>query len=342
MQQSLEQLSALGELSPQALLEQLERELQRNRPMRRELDDITRQTLQQAQLDLRRDAQAERDTAERLELADAQTVKANDPLVEQLKRIAERSRELADKEIPTLAKDGRPATAGRLDEPLNLATADLRSASEQAGQAADPQLSSTARMRRAAPLAQTLDGSADDLDEAALRARSVKEQLDAKRKAHEAATAEVEAAKKTAAETARRSAEAQRQAQKTTDERQRKRREAEALQSQATQAARQAAAKTQDEALAKAAADAKQQAEEDTRRRERPNRPCNKRLPQPTRQNKPLVQPSSSWIPPSAVSAVLNRRRLRKRSVKAGLKPFVCASRIRPPRPGNWPRKSAR
>ena len=262
MQQSLEQLAALGELSPQALLEQLERELQRNRPMRRELDDITRQTLQQAQLDLRRDAQAERDAAERLELADAQTVKANDPLVEQLKRIAERSRELADKEIPTLAKDGRPVTAGRLDEPLNLATADLRSASEQAGQAADPQLSSTARMRRAAPLAQTLDGSADDLDEAALRARSVKEQLDAKRKAHETATADVEAAKKTAAETAQKSAEAQQQAQKTTDERQRKRREADALQSQAAQAARQAAAKTQDEALAKAAADAKQQAEE--------------------------------------------------------------------------------
>lgn len=261
MQQSLEQLAALGQLSPQALLEQLERELQQNRPMQRELDDITRQTLQQAQLDLQQGARAERDYADELELADSETMKAADPLIAQLQRIAQRSRELADQEIPSLAKDGRTATGGRLDEPLNLAASDLRAASEQAGQAADPQLSATARMRRAAPLAQVLDEAADDLDEAALRAGGVKKQMDAKRTAHQTATVDVEAARQSVAEMTQKSAEAQRQAQRSADERQRKRREAETLQNQATQAARQAATNNQDATVARAAAEAKQRAD---------------------------------------------------------------------------------
>ena len=262
MQQQVQQLSALAQLSPEDLLRALERELQRNRPMQRELDNITREILESSRRDLSEDAQSQRDMADRIERADPQVDQAGAALMEELRKIAQQARELADKKIPEVAKEGRTPTGSRMDAPLNQASAQLRTAATKAEDAAKPELSATSRSRSAPELAETLEQSARDVDQAAARAGESARQAETKRQAREKALAAVTAARQQSEESSQKSTKADQELRQATEQRQAKRREADTAQNSARQAARDAGRKPQDAQLAAQARQATERAEQ--------------------------------------------------------------------------------
>lgn len=272
MQERLDKLAALSEKTPQDLLAELERELKQNRPMQRELDEITRDILESARSELSADAQKQRDAADRVEMADARMAAGSDPMLKQLQQIAQQARDLAEKQIPAIAKDGRAATGSRMDEPLNQAINDLRSSAAQAEQVAKPEVSPTVRSRSTPELVATLEESVAKLDQATERAGEPNKRVAAKREGRVKAFEDAAAQQQKADQASQKSAAAEQQVQQATAQRTKTRADAETATQQSREAASSAAKNPQDQLLAEAARkahEAAQQAQQESQKADR-------------------------------------------------------------------------
>ena len=261
-QQQARQLAEMSAMTPLQLLEWLERELKQNRPMQRELDRITRQALEEAQRDLSESARRQREIADELERTDADVALASEPVLEELRRIARDARDLAGNELETAGEQARRLGASAANEPLAQSRGLLLEAADQADQAADRELSPSGRSRRAAGLAETLDNSAQRLDQAAAEFRRMGRQASAKRQAREQLAADAEQARQRAREAAQQASQAEQQLHKSQARRQKARRDAEAAQSAAREAARRAGRERPAGRLAEEVRRAQQQADQ--------------------------------------------------------------------------------
>jgi len=148
-------LEKLASLTPQAQLAELERALPNSKPMRRELSDIAKDTLQSAATDLQKAADKERQLAQQ-------------PAIEQAKRIAEQAQQLARQDVAAVAKQ-----TGELAKPeLADAGQKLASVAQNIPQDATkpPAELSQAIQNQVAPLLQAatdLNKAAAKLDQAA-------------------------------------------------------------------------------------------------------------------------------------------------------------------------------
>ena len=143
-------LEKLAGLTPQAQLAELERALPNNKPMRRELSDIAKDTVQSAAADLQKAADKERQMAQQ-------------PAIEQAKHIAEQAQQLARQDVPAVAKQ-----TGELAKPeLADAGQKLASVAQNIPQdaAKPPAELAQAFQNQVAPLLQ----AAADLDQAATK-----------------------------------------------------------------------------------------------------------------------------------------------------------------------------
>ncbi len=262
MQERLDKLAQLAEKTPQELLAELERELKRNRPMQRELDEVTRDILESARSDLSADAQKQRDLADRIEMSDAKMANASDPMLKQLQEIAQQARELAEKQIPAIAKDGRAATSSRMDEPLNQAAGALRNSAKQAEQAAKPEVSATARSRSTPALVASLEQSAANLDQAAERAGEPNKRVAAKRESRAKAIEDAAALQQRAEQASQKADVAEQQLKQATEQRRKAREDAETAMRQSREATRSSGKNPQDQQLAEAARKAREAAEQ--------------------------------------------------------------------------------
>ena len=143
-------LEKLAGLTPQAQLAELERALPNNKPMRRELSDIAKDTVQSAAADLQKAADKERQMAQQ-------------PAIEQAKHIAEQAQQLARQDVPAVAKQ-----TGELAKPeLADAGQKLASVAQNIPQdaAKPPAELAQAFQNQVAPLLQ----AAADMDQAATK-----------------------------------------------------------------------------------------------------------------------------------------------------------------------------
>ncbi len=127
----LERLAELAENSPEQQLAALEQELQQNRQMQRELDALTKDTLQQTQQDLERAAEQERAEQNKLAQNQQQQNQQAEQLGKQMQQLQSGIQELADKQVPDAAKSADEAKADAAKPSLQEAQKQAQNAKQQ-------------------------------------------------------------------------------------------------------------------------------------------------------------------------------------------------------------------
>src|SRR5690606_2958353 len=105
-----EQLAQMQQKSPEELIRELEKELQTNEPMRKELDKLADNSLENAKASLQKAAETESELAKSLE----NVTKANEQrgtLNEQMKKLALEASQLGNQEVPGIRMDAANAKA---------------------------------------------------------------------------------------------------------------------------------------------------------------------------------------------------------------------------------------
>ncbi len=152
--------------TPEQMLAQLEQELARNAVMRKELQEIARDTLMPAQEALQQAAETEKKLANDL----AQAGKGGERaavLGEQARKLAAEARELGAKQVPQMNQDSTRARADATEDLLRAQQALLAAADTAARELTkDP----AAAGKRIADLAQPLQQASRDLQAAAAKA----------------------------------------------------------------------------------------------------------------------------------------------------------------------------
>ncbi|MEW6304230.1 MAG: hypothetical protein AB1705_12205, partial [Verrucomicrobiota bacterium] len=161
-----ENIAEMGEKTPEQMLAELERELARNEPMRRELDSIADQSLEAAQNRLQQAASTERDVARQLAQS-AQREQQLKQMAEQARRIREDSKKLAEQEVPAIRMDAAAANADARQQ-LERAAQSLQSASQRVPQ--DFQSPSAELAKQLSELTQPLQQAQRELQSAAQQA----------------------------------------------------------------------------------------------------------------------------------------------------------------------------
>ncbi len=127
-----DQLNDMARKSPDELLKKLEAELQRNRPMQKELSEISKSNLADSISQLKNAANQEANLAQNLENSDAQAAESKEIQIQQLKALADSSDRLAadlmNKATQAINRMNQPETV----RSLNSTAEGLRSAANKA------------------------------------------------------------------------------------------------------------------------------------------------------------------------------------------------------------------
>ena len=202
-----ERLAELAKLSAQELLEELEKELEENKPMQQELSEIAEDTVEEAQEALEEAAQEEEEIAENLENTDKEKMDEKKQLARELDRLALDVKRLADREVRQASHLARQASAGESFEELTESREDLLQLAEEAREAAKPEETASELAEAAQDLVEPLLQESADLADAAESAEEVS-------KLHpEAAAKQAEERKTIAEETSSQAEQAQEQAE---------------------------------------------------------------------------------------------------------------------------------
>jgi hypothetical protein len=138
-----QQLAELGQKTPQEMLAELERELATNETMRRELDNIADRSVDTARGMLENAAKQEGSIAQRLNELDQAQARKN-AIMDEAKKIAEATRQLAADKLPPLRRDASAGQTGAEQE-LQRAEQSLQSAAQQAASGSNQSLDQAAK-----------------------------------------------------------------------------------------------------------------------------------------------------------------------------------------------------
>lgn len=251
-----ERLAELTEKDPATALEELEKELSKNRTMQRELDRIAEQINEDAGEQLADAAKQEQDVAEKLADAQKQADPKNEQLARKLEEIAKQAEQLADREVANAEKSAQQAKA-------EDAAKQNQQAAEQLERAAETAAPSDAE--QAERIAEAAQQAAEQLERATEQIKESAQEAEQAAQAAEQATsdqrkqAQARAAEKQAQQAEAEAQQAQAKAAKAAEQAQQA---AEAAQQAEQQAAEANADSPQQARAEKAAEQARQQAEQ--------------------------------------------------------------------------------
>lgn len=180
----MEKLADIASLDPQQQLNELEKELEKNASMKRELSEISRDAVADAREQLNEAAAQEKRIAQDLEATKTNEGAADSQVDERLKELAKRAEQMAERDVAKVAAkafEGSP----KAQKPLANAMKALEKAADaiprkQNEQRQDPNQASDAnahRAEQAAQLQKELQKAADSLKQATKAAGEDVEQL---------------------------------------------------------------------------------------------------------------------------------------------------------------------
>ena len=106
-----ERLADLAQLAPEKLLAALEKELEKNDPMKRELSDLAQDTVEQAKEQLQETLSQEKEFSKKMEDLDPSISKQKENLAKELTELAKKSSALAKEKIDPVHEQAHQAKA---------------------------------------------------------------------------------------------------------------------------------------------------------------------------------------------------------------------------------------
>ena len=151
-----EKLGELAKLPPQALLAELEKELKKNQPMKEELSDISKETIEEAIEDLEEAKKDEMELAKKLESSDPELTKKKKELAKKLEQIAKESENLAKNQVRQAVEKSEDLVPDNTSEKMKQAKENLEEVAKQTKDTAKPANTARALGNDAKELAQAL------------------------------------------------------------------------------------------------------------------------------------------------------------------------------------------
>lgn len=159
-----ERLAELAQLAPQQLIEELEKELDQNQAMQRELSDLSQDTVEHAEKQLEDAVNKEKELIEELEKENKDLQKKKEELAKQLKELAKDAQKLAEQkidQIQKLAEEAGEKLTAQETENLNNS---LKEEAEQTEQTANQKPDTQELKKAAEELAENLRNTGEDLE----------------------------------------------------------------------------------------------------------------------------------------------------------------------------------
>ena len=151
-----EKLGELAKLPPQALLAELEKELKKNQPMKEELSDISKETIEEAIEDLEEAKKDEMELAKKLESSDPELTKKKKELAKKLEQIAKESENLAKNQVRQAVEKSEDLVPDNTSEKMKQAKENLEEVAKKTKDTAKPANTARALGNDAKELAQAL------------------------------------------------------------------------------------------------------------------------------------------------------------------------------------------
>ena len=159
-----ERLADLAQLAPDQLIEELEKELDQNQAMQRELSDLSQDTVEDAQKQLEEAVKKEDDLVEELEKENKELQKKKEELANQLKELAQDAQKLADKKINPIQEQAEQAKEQAIAKKTENLNNSLKEQAEETEQTAKQKPDTQELKQAAEELAKTLESTAEDLE----------------------------------------------------------------------------------------------------------------------------------------------------------------------------------
>ena len=161
-----EKLGELAKLPPEALLAELEKELKKNQPMKEELSDISRETIEEAIEDLEEAKKEEIELAKKLESSDPILAEKKKELAKKLEQIAKESENLAKNQIEQTEERSKDLLSSEMSEKIKDAKENLEEVAGETKDTAKPANTVQALKNDAKELAQVLNEAEEVLKDA--------------------------------------------------------------------------------------------------------------------------------------------------------------------------------
>ena len=183
-----EKLGELAKLPPEALLAELEKELKKNQPMKEELSDISKETIEEAIEDLEEAKKEEMELAKKLESSDPELAKKKNELAKKLEQIAKESENLAKNQVKQAVEKSDDLLPDNTLEKMKQAKENVEEVAKQTKDTAKPANTAQALKNDAKELAHALNKAQDVLNDASEKINNLANLTpeDAKKRAEQA------------------------------------------------------------------------------------------------------------------------------------------------------------
>ena len=151
-----EKLAELAKLPPEALLKELEKELSKNKPMQEELNNISKETIEDVKEVLEKAKNEEVQIAKELENSDQELAKKKAELAKQLEQVAKESSNLAKNQIKQTAQKSEEALAKVASDQIKEIQQKLEDVAQKSIDKAKPANTSQTIKEQALELAKSL------------------------------------------------------------------------------------------------------------------------------------------------------------------------------------------
>ena len=151
-----EKLAELAKLPPEALLKELEKELSKNKPMQEELNNISKETIEDVKEVLEKAKNEEVQIAKELENSDQEFAKKKAELAKQLEQVAKESSNLAKNQIKQTAQKSEEALAKESSHQIKEIQQELEDVAQKSIDKAKPANTSQTIKEQALELAKSL------------------------------------------------------------------------------------------------------------------------------------------------------------------------------------------
>ena len=151
-----EKLAELAKLPPEALLNELEKVLSKNKPMQEELSKISKETIKEAKENLENLEIKEEAIAKKIESSNPELARKKAELAKQLEQVAKESLDLAKNQIKQSAQKSEDALAKEISDRIIEVQKDLEEVAQETKDKAKPDNTSQAIKEEALKLATAL------------------------------------------------------------------------------------------------------------------------------------------------------------------------------------------
>ena len=183
-----EKLGELAKLPPEALLAELEKELKKNQPMKEELSDISKESIEGAKEELEEAKKEELELAKKLESSDPELSDKKKELAKKLEQIAKESENLAKNQVKQTAEKGEDLLTKDSLQKIQNTKENLEEVAKQTKDKAKPANTAQSLKNEAKELAQALNDAQDVLKDAEEKINNISNLTpkDAKKQAEQA------------------------------------------------------------------------------------------------------------------------------------------------------------